>query len=96
MGQNVVLTAEFAPVDKTLSLYDGDVESFMDRKSVGEATVGSSTHYAIHQMYGLPAGEHVFSAQYRGESFAALTEPGHALTAIPRGHPRRLGWAGHR
>jgi hypothetical protein len=74
-GQNVVLTATIEAVDQPDLLFTGDsVEYFMDGSSVGRIDLGGlwAPHQAIFQLYGVPVGKHVFSAQYRGEDFTHL------------------------
>jgi FG-GAP-like repeat len=73
-GQNVTLTATVEAVDQSGLLFGGDaVEFFMDGEYVGRIDLGSrQPHEAIFQLSGVPVGEHVFYAQYRGESFTGL------------------------
>jgi hypothetical protein len=73
-GQNVTLTATVEAVDQSGLLFGGDsVEFFMDGTYVGRIDLGSrEPHEAIFQLSGVPVGEHVFYAQYRGEDFTGL------------------------
>jgi hypothetical protein len=74
-GQNVVLTATIEAVGQSNLLFTGDsVEFFMDGASAGRIDLGGlwAPHQAIFQLYGVPVGRHVFSAQYRGEDSTKL------------------------
>jgi FG-GAP-like repeat len=73
-GQNLALTATVEAVGQSGLLFGGDsVEFFMDGRSVGRIDLGSrAPHEAIFQLSGVPVGDHVLYAQYRGEDFTGL------------------------
>jgi hypothetical protein len=70
----VTLTATVEAVGQSGLIFGGDsVEFFMDGKYVGRIDLGSrAPHEAIFQLSGVPVGEYVFYAQYRGEGFTGL------------------------
>ena len=73
-GQNVVLVATIEAVGQENLIFNGDaVEFYMDGSYAGRIDLGSrKPHQAIFQLYGVPVGNHVFYAQYRGEDFTKL------------------------